>query len=105
MQIQVNSDNSVAVDAELSRSVEASVYRALQRFADRVTRVEVHLSDVNGTRGGQMDKQCLLEVRPAGRDPVAVTDHAATSDLAVKGAAQQMKRLLESAFGRLGENV
>ncbi len=105
MQVQVNSDNSVAVDAALSNSVEESVNGALQRFAGRVTRVEVHLSDVNGAKGGKVDKQCLLEVRPSGRDPVVVTDQAATSELAVSGAAQKMKRLLESTFGRLGENA
>lgn len=105
MQVQVNSANSVPVDVELSLAVEASVRASLGRFDDRVTRVEVHLSDANGVKGGKMDKQCLLEVRPAGREPVAVTDQAATAEAAAKGAAQKMKRLLESTFGRLGENV
>ncbi len=103
MQIQVNSDESVEVDAELARTVEAAVSAALQRFDNRITRVEVHLTDVNGVRGGNADKKCVLEARSAGRGPVAVTDQAETSELAAKGAAQKMKRLLESTFGRLGE--
>ena len=105
MQIQVNSDSSVAVDVDLSAFVEANVNSVLARFADRISRIEVHLSDVNGERFGNQDKRCLMEARATGRDPVAVTEEAATWELAVKGAANKMQRLLRSTFGRLGENV
>ena len=100
MQIQVNSDSSIAVDSELSRLVESTVNNALKRFEDRITRVEVHLSDVNGDKFGIQDKRCLMEARPAGRDPVAVSNQAATIEEAVRGAAQKLKRLLDSLFGR-----
>ena len=48
MQILVNSDNSVVVDTDLVARIEADVRDTLDRFGDRLTRVEVHLSDVNG---------------------------------------------------------
>jgi len=105
MQIQVNSDKSVAVSAETQTTIETIVGNALERFQSRLTRAEVHLSDVNGVRGGKQDKRCVLEARPAGRDPVAVTDQGDTEELAVRGASQKMKRLLETTFGRLGENA
>ncbi|BDC48642.1 hypothetical protein F183_A09580 [Bryobacterales bacterium F-183] len=105
MQIQVNSDNSVAVDQQRKALMQSLVGSALERFEARLTRVEVHLSDVNGARSGKQDKRCALEVRAAGRDPVAVTDHGDTEELAVRSASQKMKRLLETTFGRLGENV
>ena len=100
MQIQVNSDSSVAVDSELSRLVESTVNSALKRFEDRITRVEVHLSDVSGDKFSVQDKRCLMEARPAGRDPVAVSNQAATIEEAVRGAAQKLERLLDSLFGR-----
>jgi len=104
MQIQVNSDKSVEVDVALSDSVKAQISDVLQRFADRITRVEVHLSDVNGDRSGETDKRCLMEVRVASRDPVVVTNEGATPAIAASGAAQKMFRLLSSTFGRLSES-
>lgn len=105
MQIQVNSDHSVGIDKEMSETVEASVNMALERFDGQITRVEIHLSDVNGTRSSAREKRCLLEARPEGRDPVAVTNEAATLEEAVKGAAQKMQRMLSSLYGRLGETA
>lgn len=101
MQVQINSDRSVEVDAELTKAVQDEVTDAMKRFGDRITRVEVHLSDVNGDRSGSRDKRCLLEARPAGRGPVAVTEQAATLEEAVRSAGRKMQRLLTSEFGRL----
>jgi ribosome-associated translation inhibitor RaiA len=100
MTIQINSDKQIVVDAEVSRFVETEVNRALGRFDSQLTRVEVHLSDLNSHKPGQRDKRCQLEARPAGGKPVSVSDEAATMELAVRGAADKMKRLLESSFGR-----
>ena len=100
MQIQVNSDSSVAVHGNLTHLVESTVHHALKHFGDRITRVEVHLSDVNAHKSGPTDKRCLMEARPAGLDPVAVSDQAAAFDDAVKGAAQKLKRALDASFGR-----
>ena len=51
MKIQINGDKTIAVDASLIRLVEGEVRRVLRRFAIRLTRVEIHLSDVdNGKR-------------------------------------------------------
>jgi hypothetical protein len=105
MQIQVNSDRSVEVDASLTEFVQTDVSQVLQRFDGRITRVEVHLSDINGEKSGKPDKRCLMEARPTGRDPVVVTDEALTVELAVQGAARKMQRLLTSTFGRLGDKA
>jgi ribosome-associated translation inhibitor RaiA len=100
MQIQVNSNSSVAVDGELSQLVESTVNHALKRFEARITRVEVHLSDENDDKGGIRDKRCLMEARPAGHEPVAVTNQAASLEEALDGAVQKLKRLLDSLFGQ-----
>jgi ribosome-associated translation inhibitor RaiA len=69
--------------------------------SDRITRVEVHLSDQNGDKSGQDDKRCMLEARLEGRQPTVVTHHAASLDEAVDGAADKLKRFLESTLERL----
>jgi ribosome-associated translation inhibitor RaiA len=101
MQIQVNTDNHIQGGEELTRQVTATIESALARFAKHLTRVEVHLSDENSHKRKDGDKRCAIEARPAGRQPVAVTHHANNLDDAVDGAAEQVKRLLESLYGKL----
>ena len=102
MQVQVNTDNNIDGRDEFIRRVEAEVEGTLGRFGDQITRVEVHLSDVNAAKSGGDDKRCLMEARLAGRQPVAVSHEAATLEEAVDGAADKMKRSLDSTLGRLG---
>ena len=78
MKIQVNSDKTIDVDASLTRLVEEEVSRVLERFAKRLTRAEVHLSDVDNRKTGKADKRCLLEVRPAGDRPMSASAIATT---------------------------
>ena len=100
MKVQINSDRNVKADAQLTSNVRAEIERALDRFTQHLTRVEVHLSDANSGRGGARDKACLLEARPAGKQPVSVRYASATVEDAVKGAVGKMKRLLETSVGR-----
>ena len=74
--------------------------RPLTDFSDRVTRVEVHLSDVNGDKRGEDDKRCMMEVRLEGRQPTAVTHQATTLEQAVAGAAGKVKRSVEHTLDR-----
>jgi hypothetical protein len=46
----------------------------------------------------------MMEARLEGRQPVAVTDHAATLEEAVHGAAHKLARLLDSTLGRLHDH-
>jgi hypothetical protein len=66
--------------------------------------VEVHLSDENSDKkSGVDDMRCLLEARLAGLQPIAVSHEAATLQGAVHGAAEKLKRSLDSTLGRLGD--
>lgn len=100
MQVQVNTDKNIVGTESLTLEVESTLEAALSRFAERITRVEVHLSDENGDKTGDNDKKCVLEARPAGLRPVAVSHSAATLDQALDGAAGKLERLLESSLGR-----
>lgn len=101
MHIQVNTDSNIEGSEELAIQIKGVVESALSRFSDRITRVEVHLSDENGDKSGQNDKRCMMEVRLEGRQPTAVTHHAASLSDAVDGAANKLKRSLESTLERL----
>jgi ribosomal subunit interface protein len=104
MQIQFNTDESVSGREALARHAEEVVARVLERFSNDVTRVEIHLSDSNGNKAGENDKRCLMEARVAGRQPIAVTEQANTLHQAIDGAAQKMKRALDSTLGKLGDH-
>jgi ribosome-associated translation inhibitor RaiA len=101
MQIQVNTDDHVAGREAFVRRVQAEVEDSLGHLSDQLTRVEVHLSDENSRKSGGNDKRCLMEARLAGLPPVAVSNTAASLDLAFSGAADKLKRSLESTLGRL----
>lgn len=101
MQIQINTDHSIEGNAELVQQVEAVLHDELERFADEITRVEVHISDDNSEKkfGGD-DKRCLLEARLAGLKPIVASHSAGTVELAVNGAVERLKRALESSVGK-----
>jgi ribosome-associated translation inhibitor RaiA len=101
MHIQVNTDSHIEGREELASHVKGVVEGALSRFSDRITRVEVHLSAQNGDKSGLDDKRCMMEARLEGRQPTAVTHQAASLADAVDGAADKLKRSLESTLGRL----
>ena len=102
IQVQVNTDNRVEGGGELPRYVESAVHGTLGRFADRITRVEVHLGDENSHKGGE-DKRCTMEARPAGLRPLTVSHQVATLEQAVDGAAGKLERLLDGTFGKLDD--
>lgn len=103
MQIQINTGHNIEGHEALAMQVRGLVEGALSRTSDQITRVEVHLSDENGQKGGQDDKRCLMEARLEGRRPVSVTHQGATLDQAAKGAAGKLARLVESTLGRLSD--
>jgi hypothetical protein len=100
MQIQLNTDSHVHGHESLAQWAERELRAKLLRFADHITRVEIHLSDVNAARVSEQDKRCKLEVRLAGRAPMAVSHDAGRVADALNGAADKLLRALETALGR-----
>jgi ribosome-associated translation inhibitor RaiA len=104
MQVQVHTDSSVHGSEGLSVAVETAVQDAVRRWVQRITRVEVHLSDLNKHKGGADDKRCLMEARLGGLQPIAVTHQADTLPAAIDGAAEKLKKSLEHTLGRLNDH-
>jgi ribosome-associated translation inhibitor RaiA len=100
MQILVNSDHHIKGGESANETVESIVQAAVDRFADRITRIEVHLSDTNGPKHGDRSKRCVMEARVAGLRPLAASHEAPNLLSAVEGAADKLKRSLEHALAR-----
>ena len=69
MQVQFNSDSSVMGTENVAERIEAMLHTKLARFEERLTRIEVHVRDENGAKGGGDDKACVIEARPRGAGP------------------------------------
>ena len=102
MQVQVTTGHHVDGSQRLIRHVEAEVTTALERFGDRITRVEAHFTDENGHgKSTGSDKRCALEARLAGLPPLAVSHQAGTIEQALIGAIEKLERSLDHTLGRL----
>lgn len=101
IQVQVNTDHNIHGSEKLHLHVQDAVKASLGRFGRQVTRVEIHLSDDDGSKSHGDDKRCVLEARPAGHQPLVVTHVGATVDEAVNGAVDMMEKLLDRTFAKL----
>lgn len=73
MKIQINSDKKIRADNEFINSIREQVKLATGKFRRHLTRVEVHLSDVNSSKTAKNHKRRLIEARPAGQKPLVAT--------------------------------
>jgi ribosomal subunit interface protein len=72
---------------------------AIGRFATRISRVTVRLSDVNGPRGG-VDKECRIHVRLDGHGPIVVTELAEDMYASIDLACGRVGRVVARKIGR-----
>jgi ribosome-associated translation inhibitor RaiA len=104
MQIQFNTDKTINGDENQEDYFTSLLSEALKRFQSHLTRIEVHLSDNNGSKEGLNDTECLLEARIEGRQPIAVSCKAKTTELALTGAIDKLKSSLETILGRMQDH-
>ncbi len=88
----------------LTAAMEAHLQRQL-RFAfdhldNRVRRVWVRLSDINGRRGG-IDKRCQVQVKLANSSDVVIADVQTDLYLAVSRAVERAASTITRRLGRL----
>jgi ribosome-associated translation inhibitor RaiA len=101
MQIDVNTNHTIAKHQGLDEHVQSLVQANIGRFGEQVTRVAVHLSDENKEKHLDGGNRCTMEARVTGYHPVAVHGHAENLHLAVSNAADKLERAIDSALGRL----
>ena len=104
MQFQFNTDSHIQGDDRLATVAETVVMGALGHLAGRLSRVEVHLADVNGAaKGGPDDIRATIEARPEGMQPQTVTHHDANVEAALRGGARKLRAVLDTEFGKLDQ--
>jgi len=98
MRIEIKARN-IDITDELRELVRRQIRFAFGRFHDRVHRVAVTLSDVNGPRGG-IDQRC--QVRVSGRPSwhVVVRDEDADLTVAVGRALNRAGRVVARRIDR-----
>lgn len=102
MMVLVKTDNHVNGSDKLSAKMESMIHSSLERFAQRITRIEAKFFDDNSReKDGQEDKRCVIEARPSGLRPIVVSHRAATIDQAASGAVEKMKKTLDRTLSRL----
>ncbi|MBD3893836.1 HPF/RaiA family ribosome-associated protein [Hydrogenophaga sp.] len=101
MQIQVNTDDHIHGGESLAKWVNDEALSRLSRFRDHITRVEVFLTDLDGSKSGVKDKRCRLEARVANCQPVNVTADGDKIATAFIDAADKLIRVLDADLGRV----
>lgn len=99
MQIQINAPG-IDVPAPFRQFMEERIPEVLGASSKRMTRVEVHLKDLNADKGG-LDKRCVLEARPSGLEPIAVDAIASEAHEAFRQALNKLRDALDRRFGRM----
>lgn len=101
MNIQLNTDANISGNERLEKYINTTITKELDRFSDHITRIEVHLSDENGSKKGQNDSRCLIEARLENLQPIAVTSNADTLEKAVNNSLKKLKKSIGTIYGRL----
>lgn len=101
MIIQVNTDKNIKGSDRLETFVSEKISKSMKRYADQITRLEVHLSDQNAVKTGRDDIQCRIEARVKGLSPVAVNSRSEKIDLALSSATGKLKKSLDTLTGKL----
>ncbi|MCK5771059.1 HPF/RaiA family ribosome-associated protein [Algiphilus sp.] len=103
MHVQINPAEGIEVSEALAQHIHDSLERVEKRFGDRITRVEIHLKDINGPKGGP-DKHCLVEARPRGLDPAVAESTSEDAYDGVRQAAHKLEKVLDKRIGKLAQH-
>lgn len=88
MEIEVRT-REIRWNDDLQRRLERSIERAVDRHRNRITRISVYLTDLNGPRGG-VDKLCQLTAELRGAAPVTILEKGANLETVINRAARRL---------------
>lgn len=93
MQIDIRAQDFTLTEA-LRTHVEHRLRFAMTRFHDRMHRISVRMSDVNGPKGG-VDKRCVVVIKARGLPDIVVADTEADLYVAIDRAVGRARRTLQ----------
>jgi ribosome-associated translation inhibitor RaiA len=100
MKIQLNTDKNIQGTEKFELLVTQKMNYGLKYVADKITRIEVHLSDQNGDKDGLDDIQCKIEARIEGLQPVIVVSKSKTKENALDLSIDKLKATLNTVIGK-----
>lgn len=100
MQIRVLTDDHIDSSDELTTRVEGVVEGSLDRYRDRITLVEVHLSRRTPHRAGERDMCCRMQAQAGALKPIEVSHEAITLTESIHAASAKLERAVHAALGR-----
>jgi ribosome-associated translation inhibitor RaiA len=101
MQILLHSDPHTDGGQRMTDHFTVVVKAAMERYGERITRVEAHLSDVHGqTRSSDDHIHCTLEARLVGHEPVVVKEQAGSAHQAIEGAVRKLQRAVGTEIAK-----
>jgi ribosomal subunit interface protein len=101
MKIQFNTDKNIRGTENLETFVSEKISKSLKRFADKITRIEVHLSDQNAQKVSADDIQCKIEARLEGLQPITVIGKSNKKEKSINDAIDKMKMALDTVIGKM----
>jgi ribosomal subunit interface protein len=101
MLVNVTTDNHIQGSEKLRVHIASILEDALEKYGDRVTRVEVSLTDENSDKKqGDADMRCFMEARLAGIQPITASCQAGSMDVAIDGAVDKLISALDHRIGK-----
>lgn len=101
MIIQFNTDKNIHGTELLEEQTAEKINHELKHYVDKISRVEVHLSDLNAHKAGTDDIQCKIEARLKGMRPVMVVSKSDSKEKALDIATGKMKAQLHTIIGKM----
>ena len=101
MTIQINTDSNIQGSQNMEAYFTERIEDGLKHFSDYITRVEVHVSDQNGDKGGTDDIQCKIEARVQGQQPVLVESREENQEKALSVAIDKMQGVMRKVKGKM----
>lgn len=100
MDFQFNTDNIVDGTQGLADKAEARVRHTLRHVTRRLTRVEVHIRDVDGLNNRPDGIEARIEARPRNGDPLGASARGGDPMQALSAALDSLSAKLSSHLGK-----
>ena len=103
MKVHLHTDRNLVVDAELVARIETNAATQLDRFASRLNRVDLHLTDQSAGRSSGAHVRCRAEAQASGLPHVTVTHEAPDARSALDGAVAALVSALTRTLTRVAD--
>ena len=104
MLVQIHTDKNIEGGSRFSEYFSAEIKEQLVRYNEIVTRIEVHVTDENGSKTSPNDKKCVIEAKVEKKQPIAVTANADSPEKAFFEAVEKMQRVLDTTVEKIKEH-